>query len=115
MIWVTRSRWLALVRSPVLGGPSCEYRKRPARTSHIVLSDSRWVRCPKVTAGTVAWVRVVVSNGLARVGLVGLTQASLCRLWTRVKRSVSFQVSFPNTLSCSYVLGNRGSLPGWLS
>ena len=27
----------------------------------------------------------------------------------------SFHVSFPKTLSCSYVLGSVGSVPGWLS
>ena len=73
---VTLSRWLAVVRTPVLGGRFSETTNRPTRTSHTVLADSVCVRWPKVIAGTDAWFRVVASNGVAVVGGGGLTHDS---------------------------------------
>ena len=110
LIPVERRRPIAELGSAVLAKMN-----RPTRASHTVRFDSTWVRLPNVMLGTDACTRCVVTNGAASVGGVGLTHSSWWKLCIICSDGVSRQLSLPKTLFCSYVRGNAGSAPGWLS
>src|SRR5260221_8836427 len=92
---------LSAVRSPELGALSCEYMKRPTRTSQSVLAVPVWVSSPKVIAGTEALRRTVASNAVTRVGGSELTHSSSWMLCTRRHVGATFHVSFAKPLFCS--------------
>ena len=70
------------------------------------------VRFANVMLGTDACTRWVATNGVVIVGTAGLTQFSSWKLCISCRDGVSFHVSFPKILFCSYVLGKAGSVPG---